>query len=291
MKKRFSSNDDLCHVYAQQKQHYGRGNSLFFYGEKIYSFGYHYTAACFHGDVVLINSYIYSNCTGKHLSAIRSAVSHKKTFTVPNVNNPRDAENIQHLANNVVDAYTSVFTARRGLEWSLENMLENVKVFNAYCKTFKIKDSIILPADFLKEARAVVAERTQHLKEVEAKRLNLTPEEQANVELKREKIRARKEALELEKIKDKVDAWRRGENNNTLYGATVALRIKDNMLETSRGARVPLVEAKRLFIKIINGAYTIGEKIGPYTLDAVTEDFIRCGCHNIPIAEAKSVLS
>jgi len=59
------------------------------------------------------------------------------------------------------------------------------------------------------------------------------------------------------------------------------------VMETSKGARVPLDEAQRAYrfavIQRARGWHRNGEtfKVGPYQLDAVNEQGVVAGCHRI----------
>ena len=115
--KRFSNNSQLCHVWAQQTQPEGKGNSLFFEGSKIYSFGYHYTAAEIHTvkgkRVALINSYRYSSRTGKHLNDILRAVNTLyPVFHVPNVEKLNSQENADHFIDRIFDHISFIFSKK-----------------------------------------------------------------------------------------------------------------------------------------------------------------------------------
>lgn len=78
MKKVFSSNSQVCHVWAQQTQSEGRTNSVFFRDTVIFSYGEHYPMAKIHkvkGQLfALINSANYSVTTSQHKSDVRSAL-------------------------------------------------------------------------------------------------------------------------------------------------------------------------------------------------------------------------
>ena len=66
-------NYDCVHTFAQRTQNEGRtsNNNIFFEGDKIYSYGYHYELGRFLDDkTILINDKGYSVSTGKHIRFI-----------------------------------------------------------------------------------------------------------------------------------------------------------------------------------------------------------------------------
>ena len=83
MKKVFSSNDECIHTFAQRTQSEGRTStkSIFFEGDKLYSYGYHYLLAEFLDDnTIMINDKGYSASTRKHIGMISWASRQYKQF-------------------------------------------------------------------------------------------------------------------------------------------------------------------------------------------------------------------
>ena len=79
MKKVFSSNYEVIHTFAQRTHPEGRNSSssVFFEGDKIYSYGYHYLLGEFlDTNTILINDKGYGNSTSKHISILMGATSH-----------------------------------------------------------------------------------------------------------------------------------------------------------------------------------------------------------------------
>ena len=73
------------------------------------------------------------------------------------------------------------------------------------------------------------------------------------------------------------------------------LRVKNNIVQTSNGADVPLDHALRLLKMILKGNAKNGERVGLYTLGSVDDDLkgdktIQIGCHKILLSEAVKVL-
>ncbi len=80
MRTSFPSSSDVIHLFAQKSQDFARCANVFFEGNKIYSYGYHYLLAEFVGDYIVINDTGYSNTTQKHISEIKSATRQYKQF-------------------------------------------------------------------------------------------------------------------------------------------------------------------------------------------------------------------
>ena len=85
MKKVFSSNQACIHAFAQRNQSEGSSSSVFFYGDKCYSYGHHYELARFiqgvdGSDAIRINDRGYSSSTGKHIGLVQNATRQYKQF-------------------------------------------------------------------------------------------------------------------------------------------------------------------------------------------------------------------
>lgn len=76
--RKYSSNSALAHAFATYKSFDGRSNSMFFVGNTIYSYGYHFPIATRCDDVTFFNASSYSNTTAKHKSIVKSAIAGDK---------------------------------------------------------------------------------------------------------------------------------------------------------------------------------------------------------------------
>ena len=77
------TNTDTIHTFAQQTQYEGRNstNTIFFEGNKIYSYGYHYLLGEFlDRNTILINDTGYSMTTSQHIGLLMGATSQYKQY-------------------------------------------------------------------------------------------------------------------------------------------------------------------------------------------------------------------
>lgn len=114
--------------------------------------------------------------------------------------------------------------------------------------------------------------------------------------------------LELERIRNmdaeqKLEAWRNGAALQTwqlsfTFGGPAFLRVKDDMLETSQGARVPLAHAIKAFrfVKLCRESGTAWKRnghsirVGQFTVDEISaEGDMTAGCHRILFSEIERV--
>jgi hypothetical protein len=274
MKKVFSSNSQLAHVWANQLQNEGRASSMFFYGPVIYSYGYHYEIARFieapNGTkVCFINSNGYSNSTAKHTRHVSNAIP--------------DGIPVYH-----VPFVRSGYSRDQGI--SVENLGGVIAAMLVECKN-KIYDQTKARTNFYSfvEAAGIYA----NIEEI----CNLfgipVPERPENWEaarIKSENLRdtvverqTAKQQKELEKQKELLTKWLNHEFNGQLYNIPVHLRVSRDgqLIETTKGAKVELALALRLLAKLRSNEDVKGETINGFTVIENGPDAVKIGCHTI----------
>lgn len=288
MKKVFNSNAQLTHIWAQQSQNEGSSSSIFFEGDKIYSYGHHYLAGEFHisgkKKFVLINNSRYSNTTSNHVrlvaNAVRGLYPHFYTSTPSNPNVAY--KEIKTIAQNSIgDALKiSKVSNNETIGWELNQIKEAFDLCNQLGKLLGKKN--IKPKE--KDLKAVKKHLDTRL--IRYQELN-TPEAIAAKQAKILKANEKKNAELIQKFNS-------GENVIVKHLDHEKLRIRGSVVETSRGAQVPLSDAKRLLMAIMNGKNMVGFNIGEFTVEKITEvnndKIVKIGCHKILLSEAKSVL-
>jgi len=290
-------NAQLCHVWANQSQPEGRNSSrsLYFQGDKIYSYGSHYLAAQIHTirgkKVAFINSHNYSVTTCKQLSNIRRALNGLMDYF--EASDPSRPE-------------TALMRAETGLNNAVKLGLNNrITIDSKESIKYKLEDiehclnRLNDLRRVLGKRRKVISKRTlseiQDNLESRLKRHNElnTPEMKA----KREEAKAKREAKKLEKEEklklEKIERFRTGENV-IIDLPYELLRIDGDTVVTSRGAKVPLSEAKAMLSVLMAGQTPSNPQIGSFTFNNVTDrendKVIAIGCHRILLSEAMSVI-
>lgn len=292
MRTVFSSNDQVAHVWAQQTQASGKSKNIFFSGDSIYSYGYHYKAARIHTvkgkSFALVRSDTYSVSTSGHLASIRAAVDGLMPFfCVTDIDNPKAAAKeleARAIASVGAQLRTVKVTSKDEIKWANERIEEAYGKANELRAILNLKP--IYPND--KDLDAVET----HLKKRLAryKELN-TPDMIAKREAKRKAKEATAEA-------DAISLFRRGGAIKPILRRLPyeLIRIKNgDYVETSKGARVPLEQARTLLRMIERGEEIRGQEVGHFRavcLARTAEDtVVRIGCHRILLSEAKRVLA
>ncbi len=277
MKKVFSSNSQLAHVWANQLQPEGRASSMFFTGPVIYSYGHHYEIARFveapNGQkVCFVNANGYSNSTAKHTAHVWNAIPDGiPTFKVP-------------------FATGSTYSYNRVHHFDVQSLPGIIAAMLVECKNL-CHDQIKARTNFYSFSQA--AGRYETIVEI-CLLFNLEiparPDNWEPARIKAENLRATqgerqraKELKELEKAKELLAKWLQHEFNGQLYNIPVHLRISRDgrLIETTKGAKVDLQAGLRLLAKLRNGSDVKGEKIDGFTLIENTPDAVKIGCHTI----------
>lgn len=273
MKKVFESINEVCHVYAQRVQTEGRAGNVFFEGNVIYSYGYHYELAKFFNGknneiAILINDRGYSNTTSKHISYITQATSQYKQFFVTETNGKDVLEQLEQLAKKLKKARKpEIYITRAknlfqkysdycnfvGEKHELHNLISNVyNVFN----TLEINEYF----------------------------------EKKEKELK--KIEQRKIRKEKRQFKQDIEKFFNYEKDYLIdkYNNESFIRISKNgeKVETSKGVKVDAKEAKKLYQLIKAGKDIKGYKIDYYTVIGLNGT-LKIGCHNINLKNMHEV--
>jgi len=309
--KHVVSSGEVPHLWYHKTQDSARtsNGNLYFEGDTIYSYGSHFPIArhVSNGkqDAVLFTTRTYSVTTSGHCSAVRSAIpSNAVIFHVPELSyigqdykNSEANEHKTNVADYVKRIETAVVTsARARSSWRKENsqkdavnLLAEVK---AYGKFFRLKLPKLptVPALDSKEMAAIRQRETK------------TAARKAE-ETRLAKIEQAKREAEL------AERWRNGENVGYLYNLPVMLRIRTfgadesvqhpvAVVETSRGAQVPVSHALRgLFfvrqvvksgVEYVRNGHTL--HLGHYAIDRIDADgTLHAGCHVISFAEIERI--
>lgn len=290
----FRNHNEVCHVWASRSQQNGSAGNISFRGDTIYSYGWWPMARFYGDDVVFINNGTYSSSTSCHQGRVMAAIpSDYRCVFVADL----DLDHDKNLADFISSAQKTVehFWASQTCAESIQRVYNNA-VANArrYAAIFNLK----LPPLFGEalngpKAKARIRKQAKQLQEAE---------EQA------ESTKALFKQTVQAEIEQRKAAWLAGENVSTCITkririgrrmkylragfGEVLLRCKDNEIQTSLGAYVPLKEGRILYKAIKRGDDVKGYKIGHYTVVGYNGS-LRIGCHKIENAEierfAKSV--
>ena len=263
--KRVFTNSEIVHVFNEQNQNEGRtsNGSMYFYNNKIYSYGSHYLLGHFiDNDTILIDDTGYSKTTSKHISLITSATRNRKQYFVTKTN-------YKIVNKNIKDYLNKLTRARKSKEFYLYEINSTLKMYFDYLEYTK--------------------QKTKHKKYKEHREtLKIANDFYNNFDNLQETIKEsnRKQAIkDKQAIKQKVQDWKnlkinwfRNKTNSDF------LRVNNDFVETSQNVKIPILEAKRL-LKLIEHKNIIGERVDNRFIVKAFNSVLKVGCHNIPVKE------
>lgn len=295
IKRVFSNHDQVLHLWANQTQADARCKNVFYSGRSCYSYGYHYELGrivTFRGQTVaLINNEGYSKTTQKHIISAWHAVEHLLRVKV---NGDFDDGCIERgllreqglLLDELFGHFNSRTFWRGDLEFdtSEERLVSRIAEFNRTCAALKFK---YLTLDVNDEYKALYRE---HIQRARQREIELQSPEAA---ARREAARAKRDAKAHAAAATAIANWRAGSASTDVIRNLnpQLLRVRGDVVETSRGAQVPLTHALRLLRTVRNSLDSaLGVRVGHFSVDAVNDRAVKIGCHTIALSEAESVL-
>ena len=270
MKKVFSDSSQVAHLWANKIQDEARNTngSLYFYKDKIYSYGGHFVIAK-HAhvkgrDVVLFTTRRYSNTTAKHIGITGNACSHLEKIYVPFPDDNAD-KNVVSLLQEAQIALSGIAKAKKP-----QIYVDKANYF------LNLIDVLVDLFDYHDMDNEIAAIRAVTSKDEYAK---LTAEQAERARI-REEERERKRLLDHQ---ENVSKWLNGESH-VLYSRIDHrdyLRLSGDVIETSQGIKMSIQEARVLQSVIKADRLKMGDKVLDFTVIEVS-DRVRIGCHTFP---------
>ncbi len=272
--------DEVAHIWANQLQQSGRNSdgNFYFEGDTIYSYGGHFPIAKHvenkNGQkAVLFTFRGYSNTTAKQIGITRRAVSNKDVIIC-------HTPSLLHSLN-MSEYLKAIKNELHGLNKAkkLEKYINPAKeMYNN-----AIKYAEFFGIDIPKEMHDIINSATNG---------------EYKIYLQNEATRISEERIKEEKrllrVHNKnLSEWRQGKGER-LYSRNPQrdyLRFNGKRVETSQGVEIPLQIAKNTFkwiLTTIKKGGCIGEcgyKVLDYSVNEVTPELVKIGCHTIDLKE------
>lgn len=298
MKTVFKSGE-VAHIWAQQNNERGKNpqGNFYFEGKTIYSYGGHFPIATFVAPgVVLLTTRGYSNTTSKHIWATRDAVRGLKVFEAPNVpcypeyGKTEHGQNVEHFVKQFPLLQKAAIKARKNPEADRAYLVSQINYAVDYAKYFKKsidhKTALKELAAWKRKAdkgllfsdKEVGAVKVVIKQETAAAKIRNAERRKADAERAAQRARTETENLALWLNGAEVSAW-------ALPSDRVHLRIVDKEIQTTRGATVPLIEARKFWHTLERRESVDGMRLGHYTVDRLEGSTLVVGCHEIPLKE------
>jgi hypothetical protein len=326
------NNREVSHLWAAQSRPRAKGSNFYFEGATIYSYGPHFPIATIHKRkvkgalfekdnpacrFVLFSPERYSASTNRHQHYARCAVSHLNTAAVPHLSptlRSQHRANIAYLVG-VMEAHANKAAKRlhgRAVQLDAERAVEAHKTLADYLTFFRLRHKMPAMPSFaaaFERARRIEnpdpasADKRERQRAVRVQRIR---ERDEYMQAHRENLARGRAEKDYWPMMATRTNWRLGEPFgrsdyswvNPISQPTM-LRINRDMIETSRGARVPVAAAPMVWAMVQRlrgrgwGAKSDGlvrRTIGDYPLDRIDADgTLHAGCHTIPYSELASM--
>jgi hypothetical protein len=294
MKKILKNHSDVCHKFNEQSQYEGRAGNIFFEGNKIYSYGYHYLLGEFISpNTILINNKGYSNSTAKHINILMQATRDKRQIEITRIE-------LNLVLNELETLYKKLLKARKTLTYYFNSIIWLHNDFNInknnlngfylaynYSRGFQFVE-LSKTCKEQKEKLNRIEEIRNLAFEYSQSKEYLTKIERAK-ELEKTKAQREKEKREKQRA-EQIENFYSYKGSSIYWGEFDLLRLSKcgEYLETSQAVKIPIKEAQRYFKLFSSGAKLIGEKISQYATIS-NDNFLQIGCHKIEHKEANRI--
>lgn len=281
MRKVLKNHNEVAHYWANKVQTNGKSSNMFFQGEVIYSYGYHFPIAKhINNNLILFTSKGNSISTSKHLGITRAAIPNEiEVLTVPNIevyndrsNKGLHIDNIKYFINEIKTNFGKSERARKYKEHYLRTGLANIDNMKRYLEIFKVKSK--LPSGLKKAVNLFINMDNSEIMEV----IRAEQEIQKRAELQRKKEQEKK-FLEL------LPKWKNNEVYNLPYYKEQYLRLVNNEIETSLHVKISIETFKKYYSMLKSGKSLLNEKIDYYRVTKQDSNLLTIGCHVIPFSE------
>lgn len=268
MRTAYNNSHDVIHLFAQQTQPHGRSTNVFFYNDKIYSYGYHYLLASFTENkkgqkAILINDSGYSRTTGEHISTMIQASRQYKQFFKTHID-----KNI--ILQTLEDLKKKIIKAKKPFLYS-DQAQHIEKKYLEFCDFMQQKIDKDLKKSFL-----FFHNKTEEMVAIYAKEIEKAEKARIKAEKARIKAEQIKDAENLDKFMNYEIEYCR------FYSGEDFIRISQDgqFIETSQNVKIPIEIAKNLYKMIQSGIDIRGYKIEDFTVISLN-GVLQIGCHRI----------
>lgn len=274
--KTFRNNAELAHAYANATHDSGKGNSMYFIGNVIYSYGPHYEIAHrTYGKngtpVVFVNANGYSNATAKHTNHVWNAIPDgvhvfKVTFVKP-------YERYGHCNYFKIEHLPAIIER---MALNVKNLCHDQINARSYFGHYATASSLYV--DIMAICGLFGLEcppRPENWNEAEKKAEHLRA-----TATERQKIADQKK---IDKNRELLNKWLNYGYNGQLYDVPVHLRLSKcgEYIETTKGAKVTISQAMALLARLKAGHDVKGYDLEGFKVIENTPEYVKIGCHVI----------
>lgn len=331
------NNSMVAHLWAHEQEESANGSNFYFEGESIYSYGRHFEIGRIvrnkRGEkAYLINDTYYSSTTSKHQYYVREAIpTGSKVFYVECnisycIGNMLFVTNMLESIKDAIEKYKKARTelSYRDVWGNFKNIMDYIEFFDMETPQRLLKKSanewLGTNHELSYKSDKIKREHVRELKRVFQILLNhqalevlgtvnvIVSERWRKGEEERERIKLerlrKEEEARYKDFDEKLEEWKSGEINflNTPFyipdeKPNAWIRIKGNIIETSKQIKIGIAEAKKLWRAVSamhRGAefrHGLVEDVtgNQWSLNRYENDLLTAGCHRIEYNEMERI--
>lgn len=278
--KWIKNQDELCHAWAHKLEPAGKTKTMFFEDNVIYSYGYHFPIARHldNGDI-LFTTQDYSVTTSQHKSKVLQSIDIAPgchVWHVPYTQHPYEPANLDHFINTALEYIDKASRARQNKSFYLNEAYKLKEQAHQFKARFNLAREI---------PEIPVTQADIHAAHIEIQ------EREKRLQLKREK----RAAQALPEYMLAVTAWREGSTKKPTHKHVpnrdhARLSQCGNYIETTRSAKAPVSDVRRMFLALKNGHDIVGMRLGDFTVRELSDDRLRVGCHTFLMNEVNYIM-
>ena len=282
------NNSKLAHNWANKIKDSGKGSSMFYEGDTIYSYGRHFKIAEFitvgENTFVAYNYSSYSNSTNKHQAHVRNAIP--PNFDVIKVIDMGfgyygHEKNLKHYINKIDEHLIKAKRSNKYKEFQLRETKSFILCLFEYLRLFKID----------------LSQYAELLSNMQTYRQNVDEYENSDIYknylIKQENKKVEENKSQLIKQAENIIKFRSFKINHfySLSYNLLRYNAEKNEVQTSGGVNM----AKDIFIKYYNkfkaNSIEIGEKVEHYQFGGQLDNVVFVGCHKFEIEEIENLIN
>ena len=283
------NNSTLSHNWANKIKDTGKGSSMFYEGDTIYSYGYHFPIAKFITiedlTFVAFNNNNYSNSTAKHKNHVRRAIPYN--YEVINCIDMNfgfygHEKNMKHYINEINTNLDKAKKATKYKEYLITSAEKSLSELTNYIRLFKI-DKIAGHKETLKDLLNYQSFIDNYKNSPE---FTAWKQKQAINEKK-------KQDNEVIKQAENIIKFRSFEINHVYSLPYNLLRYNSdkNEIQTSGGVNMAKDIFLRYYSMFKNNTLQIGEKVEHYQYGGTKDNIIFVGCHKFELTEIENLIN
>jgi hypothetical protein len=282
------NNSTLAHNWANKIKPSGKGSNMFYEGDTIYSYGYHFPIAKFitidENNFVAYNYSSYSNSTSKHQAHVRGSIPYNyEVIKVIDMNFGYygHERNIKHYISKIDEHFAKAKRSNKYKEFQLRETKRYINTLFNYIRLFKID----------------LNSYAELLKDMNTYRLSVDEYENSDIYknwlAKIEQQQKDKEKNELIKQAENIVKFREFKINYVYSLPYNLLRFnpEKNEIQTSGGVNMAKDTFLRYYNMFKNDNLKIGEKVEYYQYGGKKDDIVFVGCHKFEINEINNLIN